>query len=288
LKLKSSALPLLCLFLGLSLACAVSLAPTQVPAPTPDFAATSAVHAETQAALDATAQALSAVMTQAAYTPTPEPTATIFISPTPSPTFGPVVIEDDFSEDVGRWVDCDECSISGGTLLMGPYPSVDSYQGYAVLCGDCGIVREYSMSVDITFSSGGSDRGFGLILREYHGAYIDLEISTWQYYGMWFFSPKDDTGWRSILPGGYTFSNALKPGKLTNHVEVKVQQSNTDAEKDIVFIYINGRRINTVEIPASSGRVGLMVGLHSIGVFFDNFFFEGFPSNLLPSPELNG
>lgn len=44
--------------------------------------------------------------------------------------------------------------------------------------------------------------------------------------------------------------------------------------KSILSIHINGQPVNTAEIPAESGRVGLVVGLHSLGVVFDNFYFE--------------
>jgi hypothetical protein len=136
------------------------------------------------------------------------------------------------------------------------------------------------MSVDATFISGVSDRGFGLVLREANGDYIDLEITTWQLYGVWFYDKKAGGAWKawhSLLSKAYLPTGALNAGLHTNHIAVYVHSSDTNRQQDLIEISLNGRLLNTVQIPRSAGHVGLVVGLHSIGVAFDNFHFEGFP-----------
>ena len=97
--------------------------------PTPDLIATQAslYLQQTMVALEATAQFLSIEQTRAA-----NPTPTFTPSPIPSPTNtpGPVVINDDFSIDTGRWQKCGQCEIRDGMLIMGPYPATNSAEGY--------------------------------------------------------------------------------------------------------------------------------------------------------------
>src|SRR5690242_9578065 len=148
---------------------------------------------ETEAvAMVGTTIAQSATQTALAV-PTATATATLTSTPTLTPTVtpGPLVIDDDFSTLGERWQGCGVCAIKDGALAFGPYPSVMSAKGYVTLCKDCGVVHEYKMSVDATYLSGSSDRGFGFVLREENGDYIDLEITTWQYYGVWGYRAKD-------------------------------------------------------------------------------------------------
>ena len=255
----------------------------------PNIQATATAAAEAQqlavgtlsASILSTTVAQSAMQTALAA---PTVTATVTLTSTPSPTAtvtpGPLVIDDDFSSVNPRWLDCGVCAVKNGALIVGPYPASNSLKGYITLCKDCGVAHEYKMSVDATYASGPSDRGFGFVLRENNGSFIDLEITTWQVYGVWHY---DSTGgdaeiaWRSLLPKGFTPSGYLYPAQLTNHVEAEVKASQVSANKDLVKISFNGTLLNTVEIPGGSGRVGLAVGLHSISVAFDNFHFEAMP-----------
>ncbi|HLO28433.1 MAG TPA: hypothetical protein VK249_04825 [Anaerolineales bacterium] len=246
--------------------------------PTPDLQATgtSLGLQETMVALNATVQAYSAAQTEAARpTATPLPTATL--SPTPTVTPGPLVIRDDFSSNTGRWIECGMCRIEEGVLHMGPYPVSDKGQGYMAICADCGIAQDYKMGVDATFKDGYTDRGFGLILREGNGNYADVEITTWQVYGGWVYD-KSRNSWGNLLGGDpWKLSGALYPSYGTNRLEVEVA---SQGGKSKLSIFINGQPINTTEMPAFSGRVGLVVGLHSLGVVFDNFYFEGYTTPL--------
>jgi hypothetical protein len=253
----------------------------------PDTEATAAIEArehliETEsAAFVNTAIALSGTQTALAVpTATPTVTSTSTPPPTLTATPGPLVIDDDFSTLHSRWQGCDICAIKDGGLVFGPHPSSDSAKGYFTLCDDCGNVHEYKMSVDATFVSGVSDRGFGFILREADGKFIDLEITTWQLYGVWFYDPQGGDAWNawtSLLSKSYLPTGYLNPGVIKNNIEVQMIASDTNEEKDLVKISFNGTLLNTIEIPKGSGRVGLGVGLHSIGVAFDNFHFESMP-----------
>lgn len=251
--------------------------------PTPDLqaTATSLSLQQTMVALDITVQAYSAAQTEAAKaTATPLPTATL--SPTPTVTPGPLVIRDDFSSDTGRWIECGVCRIENGVLQMGPYPISDKGEGYLAICADCGVAQDYKMGVDATFKDGYTDRGFGLVLRENNGDYADVEITTWQVYGGWIYD-KSLNSWGNILGGDpWKLSGTLYPSYGTNRLEVELK---SQSGKSMLTIYINGQLVNTTEMPAVSGRVGLVVGLHSLGVVFDNFYFEGYTA---PLPSDNG
>lgn len=250
--------------------------------PTPNFAVTEQMLAlnQTQVALDITVQAYQATQTQVALaTSTPPPTATPLPSPTATP--GPIIIQDDFSTNTGRWTECGQCVIQNGVLQMGPYPISITGEAYTAICSDCGLAQDYKMGIDATFVNGYTDRGFGLLLRELDGNYIDVEITTWQVYGIWAYD-KAKNSWGSYLTDGWGLTGTLRPGSATNRVEVEVTSREGTSN---VNIKINGELVKTIDMPAVAGRVGLVVGLHSLGVAFDNFYFEGYP---VRSPENQG
>lgn len=248
------------------------------PTPTPNALATEQwriIH-QTQAVLDVTVQAYQAGQTQAALaTPTPLPTSTPLPSPTATP--GPTIIQDDFSTNTGRWIECGQCIIADGVMKMGPYPISNDGGGYIAICGDCGQPQDYKMGVDATFVDGYTDRGFGLLIREENGSYVDVEITTWQVYGAWLFDT-DRNIWGSLLPDGWKPTGNLRPSAATNRLEVELTSSEGTST---IQIKINGQLVDTTEMVAVTGRVGLVVGLHSLGVVFDNFYFEGYP--LIPT-----
>jgi hypothetical protein len=225
--------------------------------------------------------ATAAAIPPATNTPVPAPTETPIppsptIAPTSAPSLtptpaGPVIITDDFSSDKGRFK-CDKCEIKDGALYMGPYPSTDSYNAYMAFCADCPVVTDYKMSVDATFAEGASDRGFGLLLRENDGNFFDLEIATWQVYAVWHFDSKKgvNDAWKPYTGNGWV-QGGLKAGRQTNHIEVTMKSTESGST---LYIVMNNRSKRTVELPSGKGRVGLLVGMHSLGVTFDNFYFE--------------
>jgi hypothetical protein len=208
----------------------------------------------------------------ATNTPTPTDTAV----PTITPTTGPIIIDDDFSTDNGLFK-CDFCKVSDGALLMGPYPIELKGNPYFAICSKCGTATNYKMSVDTWYIEGASDRGFGLLLRENDGKLIDLEVSTWQVYGVWTYDPTIATtspskGWGAITDGWV--EGWLKPGRAVNHVDVLVKTENNQMT---VTVTINNKGGRTLKIDSGSGNVGILVGMHSLGVAFDNFHFEELP-----------
>jgi len=207
-------------------------------------------------------------------TDTPVPTDTAV--PTITPTTGPIIIDDDFSADNGLFK-CDFCKVSDGALLMGPYPTELKGNPYYTICSACGTATNYKMSVDTWFVDGASDRGFGLLLRENDGNLIDLEVSTWQVYGVWTYNPSLATttefkGWGAITDGWV--EGWLKPGRAVNHVDVIMK---TEGGQMTLTVTINDKGGRALNVESGSGNVGLLVGMHSLGVAFDNFHFEELP-----------
>ncbi len=253
----------------------------------PDTGATATAEAQQHLVETESVAMVGTVMAQSGtQTALAVPTASATITPTSTPaptatvTPGPLVIDDDFSSMNARWQGCGVCAIKDGALNFGPYPSSMSAKGYITLCDDCGVVHEYKMSVDATYITGPSDRGFGFVVRESNGDFTDLEITTWQLYGVWSYDSKLGdawNAWRPLISKGFTPTGYLNPGLIKNHIEVEVQASEASSNTDLIKISFNGTLLNTLEVPAGSGRVGLAVGLHSLGVAFDNFHFEAMP-----------
>lgn len=266
-QVKGKSLSFKCILINLLI---MVLSGCGTPAPTPDVAGTSTMASlnQTRAALEVTVQAYQAAQTEAARataTPLPPPTST----PTQTATPGPTIIHDDFSSDTGRWVECGQCKIENGGLHMGPYPIAVDGAAYVAICSDCGQPQDYKMGVDATFVDGYTDRGFGLLLREINGNYIDVEITTWQVYSAWVFNKEKNT-WGSLFTEGWKPTGSLRPAAQTNRLETEITSS---GGKSTINIRINGDLVSTTTIDAFTGRVGL----HSLGVIFDNFYFEGYP-----------
>lgn len=191
-------------------------------------------------------------------------------TPMPTATQGPVIIDDDFSADNGRFK-CDKCTVEGGQLLMGPFEYVDSYEPFKTICSDCGTVTNYKMSVDAWYVEGNTSFGFGLTLRDSEDSLdIFATVTTWQVYNVFSFDPKagGGAGWDSLI-GGWK-QGPMKPGRGINTIEVQVKDSS-------VTVTINGDMLRTVNLPKGSGQVGMYVSNFQVGAAFDNFHFEELP-----------
>jgi hypothetical protein len=200
-------------------------------------------------------------------TKTPMPTNT----PMPTPTKGPIIIDDDFSVDSGRF-QCDGCSVQDGALIVGAFPMVDTYAPYMVLCKDCGDAKNYKMSVDTWYIEGNSNAGFGLVLRNVERQYaILMGVSSWQLYNVLYFDKTVDggRGWFTYL-GNWT-KGGLKAGRGVNHIDILVESA---AGKSVVTLTINDDYNRSVDLPSGSGKVGVFVGRWEIGAAFDNFHYE--------------
>jgi len=225
---------------------------------------------QTELAMQGTAAALSAAETQLASAPTATETPAAPPTPTrlPTRTPGPFLLFDDFSGDTGHWTDCGVCDFRSGELVMGPYAPSSSLGGYVALCEECGLLQDYTLAVDGRFLDGYTDRGYGLILRfnPETGSYVDLEITTWQVYGVWAYDAGDKSWTSPSL--GWRYAPALFPSYGTNRVEVQVAG-------DMAEIRINDVTVLVLEdMPPGPGGVGLTVGMHSMKVGFDNFQLE--------------
>lgn len=203
-------------------------------------------------------------------TETPVPTDT----PLPTPTQGPIVVDDDFSTDSGRFK-CEGCSVKDGALVVGPFPMVDSYAPTIVLCNDCGEAESYKMSVDTWYIEGNSNAGFGLTLRNVERKYaILLGVSSWQLYNVLAFDKtvEGGRGWFTYI-GTWT-KGGLKAGRGVNHIDVLVESK---PGKSVLTLTINDDYTRTVDLDDGIGKVGLFVGKWEIGAAFDNFHYEELP-----------
>jgi S1-C subfamily serine protease len=200
---------------------------------------------------------------------------------TPASTGGtPTSVSDDFSSDVGNFETFDGAQIADGLLYLGPFSDcadVGSDQAFGCFsqCLTCGQASTYQMQVDAAYSSGVSERTFGMVLRfvdnngnglvDKDDYYLDFELSIYDQYfiiwehrtdGKWYvIDQKNDT---SILGGSHV--NTLK-----------AVASNGGADVDI---YLNGNWVSGVtKIPNTQGAVGLVMGGRAMQVAFDNFEF---------------
>jgi hypothetical protein len=205
--------------------------------------------------------------TQVPPTETPAPTNT----PLPTPTKGPIIIDDDFSTDTGRFK-CETCIVEGGELTMGPFAMVDSYKPFVALCNDCGSIKNYKMSVDTWYNSGNSQFGWGLVVRQDEKTTYLLAASSWLVYNVFSFdlntASSGGRGYRTLI--GNWSKGGLVAGRGINHFEVVMEDSS-------MAISINGMLIRNLDLKASSGQVGLWVGNWETSALFDNFHFEELP-----------
>lgn len=199
----------------------------------------------------------------------------VLLAAAPSPTeappptaAGPHSLDDDFSAPSDDW-DCGQCEVSGGKLVMGPYPVAGAGLQHVAYCDSCGVVGTYRMAVDVTFDEGQSDRGYGFMVRENDEYMLVYEITPWQTIGFW----KADYETRQWEFINGQFSGAVQPGAQTNHIEIEVAR-NSSGQTDISLM-VNGRTPLVIfNQPDDVGWVGLTLFGHALSVTFDNFHFE--------------
>jgi hypothetical protein len=195
-------------------------------------------------------------------TDTPVPTDT----PLPTATPGPIVIDDDFSADNGRFK-CESCLVEGGVLTIGTFPMVDSRKPFTVVCEDCGSFANYKMSVDTWYADGNSNRGFGLVVRQGEKYIYLVAVSSWLKYNVFEFDTtvNGGVGYTSLL-GGWG-KGGLGAGRAVHHIDI-VMQGNS------MTMILNSDFTRIYELPNGSGQVGLWVGNWETSAAFDNFHFE--------------
>jgi hypothetical protein len=234
-------------------------------------------------ALTIVAQTSSASTPRPSPSRTPAPSATPPVtptampptaSPTASPTLGPIVFMDDFAESSENWLNCRGCEWADGRLLMGPYPPGATIERSSTACGPCADSSRFRIAVDVTHVEGQTDRGYGL------GFW-------WDEQGLWSFEISPlfllTVGFRYDLIADTVeitnpnpeqlLSGLVKPGYATNRLEIRVEPAGADTAD--VYFRVNDRNAFVLyNRPLRTGRVGLVVGFHSIRVAFDNFEFE--------------
>jgi hypothetical protein len=207
------------------------------------------------------------------YTPSPVPPTETPIptntsTPTITPTPGPVVIDDDFSADSGRFT-CEKCVVSDGKLTMGSFAMVDSYTPFVAICQDCGSFTNYKMSVDTWYESGNSSFGWGLVIRQDEETTHLLAATSWQVYNIFSFDRSTESqggrGYKTII--GNWSKGGLSAGRNVNRLEIVMQGSS-------MAVWINGKLIRNIDLKVNNGQVGLWVGNWETSANFDNFHFE--------------
>ena len=183
---------------------------------------------------------------------------------------GSGTFSDDFSSDSGAWSECEECTVSGGQLQMGPWGISGADTQHFAICDACGEPVYYRMSVDLTYIDGVSEpgRGFGLVLGLNNDRLLILEVSPYQSLDVYEFDyeTREWTWINGVMTG------AVQAEHGTNSVSVEMAQSNPGRAD--ISIGVNGRTplviFNQEAVP---GLVGLTLFGHSLEVAFDNFEF---------------
>jgi hypothetical protein len=199
-------------------------------------------------------------------TRTPEPTR----RPAPAVPVGPISFSDDFSRRSGNWLECDECTVSGGEMHMGPWGISGADIQHLAICDPCGQPIYYRMGVDLTYVQGVSQpgRGFGLVLRLTNEHLLILEVSPYQSLDVfdYNFTRREWTWVNGVWSGAVRAEHGL------NRVVVEAAPS-TQGRVDIA-IEVNGRTPLVIfNQPAEPGYVGMTLYGHSLEVVFDNFEF---------------
>jgi len=204
-------------------------------------------------------------------TPVPAP-PTGTSTPRATATLGPIVVRDDFSSEIQIW-DCEACTWRDGGLVVGPWPVSGAYLQHNVVCLPCGEVRHFRMGVDVTYGSGPSERGFGLLVKWTESFMMTAEVTSWQEVNGWNFDyEKERWEWLNGV-----FAGSIRPGRGLNRLEVEVAPAPVSG-KTTVTLQVNGRNLVILyNRPSEAGVVGLTLFGHAVEVVFDNFEFEELP-----------
>ncbi len=162
-------------------------------------------------------------------------------------------------------------------LYMGPYdPGGDTDQYNYVVCEACGVAEHYRVAVDATFVKGYADRLFGLMTAYTDdGSFMEMGISTFQWCFIGYHDHPFDRWdlWNPVID--QIWNGMVKPGYVTNHLEVVVMPSAGGSGSVDYTIKLNGKTSFLIYTkPAVLAKVGLILDWHSISIAFDNFEYE--------------
>jgi len=208
-------------------------------------------------------------------------------------------VEDSFDSDIGTFVLGENVQIQNGALLVGPFEqcaedvaSFDAPVNCIAVCQTCGTgLMNYHMELDIAFSDGLSDKGFGVVLRfvdengdmllDREDYYLDFAFNTFENeWSIFVHVPDEVNPWYRVKsgPAGMRARNA--PNKL------EVTASNNGR---IIDIFLNDSRLAklTADAPqpgetlieewADSGAVGFTATGRRVQGRYDNFLLEPLP-----------
>ncbi len=156
---------------------------------------------------------------------------------------------------------------------MGPWPPSGAFQQHLAICEPCGFTLNYRMAVDVTYGDGPSERGFGLVVRWNEDHLLTAEVTPWQTTDSWLYDYRlDQWTWINGLVTG-----AVRPGRQTNRVEVRVESAAAFGRSDVT-VTVNGRNVLVLfNQPGEPGLVGLTLFGHAVEAIFDDFEFEELP-----------
>lgn len=208
-------------------------------------------------------------------------------------------VEDRFDSDLGTFVLGEHVQVEDGALLLGPFDqcaedvaSFDVPVDCIAVCQTCGAnVVDYHMLLDIAFSDGLSDKGFGVLLRfddqngdqllDREDYYLDFAFNAFEnQWSIFVHVPNEVNPWYRVKsgPAGLRAQNA--PNKL------EITTSNGGR---IIDIFLNDKRLAklTADHPepgeilvdpwAESGAVGFTATGRRVQGRYDNFIFEPLP-----------
>lgn len=214
------------------------------------------------------------------FTPTTSPTVTA--TPTQAPTAtpeGPLSIDDDFSSQKGIWAECEFCSVKENEMRMGPFPVSHAFQQNWAICDPCGMVTTYTVTVDVRFIEGPSERGFGLVLGLNPDGFYTFEVTPWQTVDLWHLD--FEAGEWEWVNG--TFAGAVRTGNQYN--SLRLEASENSAGRIDYSLGVNGSTPLVIFNRAvDPGWLGLTLYGHAVEVRFDNFSFETEETPIFPNP----
>lgn len=208
-------------------------------------------------------------------------------------------VEDSFDSDLGTFRLGPGVEIQNGALLVGPFEtcaedvaSFDEPVNCIAVCQTCGSNSiNYHMLLDIAFSDGLSDKGFGVVLRfvdhnsdmmlDREDYYLDLSFNAFENeWSVFVHLPDEVRPWYRVKSGPAGLRARSAPNKL------EITASNNGR---LIDIFLNDKRLlkltadapqpgeTLIEEWADSGAVGFTTTGRRVQGRYDNFLFEPLP-----------
>lgn len=208
-------------------------------------------------------------------------------------------VEDNFDSDAGTFKLGEGVQIQNGAMLVGPFAtcaedvaSFDEPVNCIAVCQACGSESSnYHMLLDIAFSDGLSDKGFGVVLRfvDHNGDmmldredyYLDLSFNAFENeWSVFVHVPDEIRPWYRVKSGPAGLRARSAPNKL------EITASNNGR---LIDVFLNDKRLvmltadapqpgeTLIEEWAERGAVGFTTTGRRVQARYDNFLFEPLP-----------